>query len=86
VQQHARAVEYAGQTERGGAGEALRGRVDDPLARDIAVAGAKCRSLLVDRGDDVLFDRLSAKNGNEPRNARFVENAVDGRRPAALRR
>jgi hypothetical protein len=64
----------------------LRGRVDDRLARDIAVAGAECCPLLVDRGDHVRLDRLGAKNGNEPRNARFVENAVDGRRPAALRR
>jgi hypothetical protein len=86
VQQHARAVEDAGQSARGFTGEALRRRVDDAFAREITVAGADCRTLLVDRGDDVRFDRLGAKNGNEPRNARFVENPVDGRRPAALRR
>ena len=40
----------------------------------------------VDRGNDVGFDHLGPKNGNEPRNARFVENPVDGRRPAVLRR
>jgi hypothetical protein len=64
----------------------LRRGVDDCVARKIAVAGAERRALLVDRGDDVGFDRLGPKNGNEPRNARFVENPVDGRRPAALRR
>jgi hypothetical protein len=86
VQQHARAVEDAGQAERDLAGEALRRRVDDALARDVTGAGAERRALLVDRGNDLSLDRLGAKNGNEPRNARFVENPVDGRRPAALRR
>jgi hypothetical protein len=86
VQQDAGAVEDAGQAEGGFAGEALRCRVDDAFARKAAVAGADRRALLVDRGDDVCFDRLGAKNGNEPRNARFVENPVDGRRPAAFRR
>ena len=64
----------------------MRRGVDDALAGEIAVTGADGRALLVDRGNDVRFDRLGAKNGNEPRNARFVENPVDGRRPAALRR
>ncbi len=86
MQEHARAVEHAGQAEGGLAREALRRRVDDRFARDVTVAGEKGRALLVDRGDDVCFDRSRAKNGNEPRNARFVENAVDGRRPAAVRR
>jgi hypothetical protein len=86
VQQHARAVENGGQPERRGAGETVCGGGDNLLARDVGIAGAKGGSLLVDRGDDVFFDRGDAKNGNEPRNARFVEDAVDGRRPAVLRR
>jgi hypothetical protein len=86
VQQHPRAVENAGQPERGSAGEALCRDIDDPLVREAGIAGAKGGSLLVDGGDDVFFDRCGAKNGNEPRDARFVEYAVDGRRPAVLRR
>jgi hypothetical protein len=86
VQQHARAVENAGQPQRGGAGETLCGGRDDPLSREAGVAGAKGGALLVDRGDDMFFDRCGAKNGNEPRDARLVEYAVDGRRPAVLRR
>jgi hypothetical protein len=43
--------------------------------------------MFVHRGHDVRFDFVRAENGNEPRDARFVENAVDGRRPRrALRR
>jgi hypothetical protein len=86
VQQHAGAVEDTGQAERGLAAEPLCRRVDDGIARGVGLARANGRALLVDRGDDVRFDRLGAKNGNEPRNARFVENPVDGRRPAAVRR
>jgi hypothetical protein len=61
----------------------LHDRIDDGLARNIA--SADCHSLLVNRGNDVRLDRLGAENGDEPRNARFAKNAVDGRRPAALR-
>ncbi|HEV8022488.1 MAG TPA: hypothetical protein VGP41_14530 [Candidatus Lustribacter sp.] len=43
--------------------------------------------MIVDGGHDVGFNFLRAENGNEPRDARFVKNAVDGRRPClALRR
>ena len=60
--------------------------MDDGFARKVAVAGTECRPLLVDRSDDVRLNGLGAENGNEPRDARFVENPVDSRRPAALRR
>jgi hypothetical protein len=42
--------------------------------------------MFVHCGHDVGFDLFRAENGNEPRDARFVEYAVDGRRPAVLRR
>jgi len=83
VQQHAGSVQDAGETARRHARQPLRGSRDDGFS---ARAREQRRALLVEHRDDVGLDRLRAENGNEPRYTRFVEDAVDGRRPAALRR
>jgi hypothetical protein len=86
VQDHTGAVQNAGQRAGGVSRQTLRRGGDDRLAGGIAVTGEKRRALLVERRNDVCLDRLRPENGNEPRNARFVEYAVDGRGPAAFRR
>jgi hypothetical protein len=42
--------------------------------------------LLVERRNHVRLHGIRAENGNEPRNTRFVEDAVDGRGAAGVRR
>jgi hypothetical protein len=84
VQHDAGAVEDAGERACRVAGQALRGGSDDGFRS--GVAGAERCARLVERGDDMRLDRLGPENGNEPRDARFVEYAMDGRGPAALRR
>jgi hypothetical protein len=86
VQEDAGAVEDAGQAASGVAREAFGRGGNDRVIRRRIIAGQKCRALLVERRDDVRLDRIRAENGNEPRDARFVEDAVDGRGPAGLRR
>jgi hypothetical protein len=86
VQQHARAVEHAGERARRVARKALRCRGNHRIAGRSGLTGEKAGALLVERGDDVGFDRVRAENGNEPRDARFVEDAVDRRWAVALRR
>ena len=84
MQQHARAVEHAGEVARGVARQALRCCIHDGFAGRLAAK--QRRTSLVEYGNHVGLHRVGAENGNEPRDARFVENPVDGRRPAALRR
>ena len=86
MQQPARAVEHAGQAARGIARQPLGGRGNHRFPAGVVVAGKKRRALLVENGNDVSLHRTRAENGNEPRYSRFVEDAVDGRRPGALRR
>jgi hypothetical protein len=66
--------------------QAFGSRGDHRIAAGGIVTGKETRALLVERRNDVGFDRIRAENGNEPRDARFVEDAVDGRRPAGVRR
>jgi hypothetical protein len=56
------------------------------FVRQTGGAGEERRPELVDRGDDPRLDRVDAQNRNEPRDARFVENPMDRRRPVGLRR
>ena len=88
MQQHAGAVEHAGEGARRGARQPLRGGDDDGFtARAVRRRRAARPDARRAPRHDVRLDRLRAENGNEPRDARFVENAVDGRRPClALRR
>jgi hypothetical protein len=64
----------------------LGGRGNHRFPAGVAVAGKKRRALLVEHRNDVGLHRSRAENGNEPRDARFVEYPVDGRGPAAFRR
>jgi hypothetical protein len=86
VEDHTGSVEHAVERARRVAGQPLRGGGDDRFRSGFIVAGQQRAALLVEHGNDVRFDRLRPENGNEPRDARFVEYAVDGRGPAALRR
>ncbi len=84
MQQHPCAVEHADEVA-GRVARQARCRVGhDRFAGRFT--GQQCSAALVDHRDHVRLHGVRAENGNEPRNTRFVENAVDGRGPAGLRR
>jgi hypothetical protein len=75
VQQDPAAVEHAGQTGSRRLGEPRQHVVDDGVRFGRRGSAARER----ERVADLFLDGRRAEKDNEPRNARFVEDAMDRR-------